>query len=71
MGWGNLPHRGGCPASLRHRSIRGARTPAVLVAVPPLRHGRHGNPLQGLILAPSFQPQVSIAFPREKPWSMC
>ena len=56
MGWGNLPHRGGCPASLRHRIIRGARSPAVLVAVPPLRHGRHGNPLQGLILAPSFQP---------------
>jgi cytochrome c nitrite reductase small subunit len=37
-----------------------------VVAVPPLRHGRQGNPLQGLILTPSFQPQVKMSLSKRK-----
>ena len=37
-----------------------------MVAVPRLGHGRQGNPLQGLILTPSFQPQVSMSLSKRK-----
>jgi len=62
----NCPTGEGYSIFIRHRSIRGATTRAVLVAVARLRHGRYVHPLQGLILTPSFQPQVSMSLPKRK-----